>query len=130
MDDEYTKMIVRQALDDRLKDFEENMQKMMDAQAANQVMMQEPAAVDENLMKELEARIEAVRLDLEKKVVEVVSKVKIMSLMISSQKEKKDFKKKDDDPHYGQFASGLKHKIEKAGDEKSKILLNKLLKQL
>lgn len=30
-DDEYTKMIVRQALDERLKDFEENMQKMMDA---------------------------------------------------------------------------------------------------
>lgn len=41
-----------------------------------------------------------------------------------------EVKKKDEDPNYGQFSSSLKNKIEKSGDEKSKSLLNKLLKQL
>lgn len=129
-DDEYTKMIVRQALDERLKDFEENMQKMMDAQAASAAMVPDPVPVDEDIMKALEARIEAVQLELEQKLVHVTTKLKIMNLMVSSHRDKKEAKKKDDDPNYDQFSSSLRSKIESAGDEKSKNLLEKLLKQL
>ena len=68
----------------------------------------------------LEARIEAVQLELEQKLVQVTTKLKIMNLMVSSHRDKKEAKKKDDDPNYGQFSSSLRHKIESAGDEKSK----------
>lgn len=93
-------------------------------------MVSEPAPIDENMMKELEARIEAVQTELEKKLIQVTTKLKIMNLMVSSHRDKKEAKKKDDDPNYGQFSSSLRHKIESAGDEKSKNLLDKLLKQL
>lgn len=52
-----------------------------------------------------------------------------MNMMLSA-KGKGSEKKKDDDPTYYQFSDSLRKKIEDQGDERSKNLLEKLLKQL
>ena len=50
-------------------------------------------------------------------------------MLISAKKNTPD-KSIGDDPHYPPFADSLRRKIEEKGDERSRNLFNKLLKQL
>lgn len=129
-EDEYTKMLIRQQLDERLKEFEDNMQSMIETaqQAAQVSSTPDQGALSEEVLEKLEEKCQALQTDIDTKILQLHTKMKILNMMVTAKRGSPD--KRMDDDNYTQFSDSLRQKIEAHGDERSKNLLEKLLRQL